>query len=227
MDEAFLSAFPSMESNYATATSIPQTTWTTERVTSFHVPGAPLSFGDVGITADNTPIAPVPAGPSWTGSSLQDALGMVMRNILYYSRHPLILLPGPPCVPNTPAYAITMSPEPTPMSSCNIDTNMPCNQPLDGTLLSIRWHLALHGHKHQGKDLVQCPWAGCSDMLRWMNIPRHIRSIHLGVRMVCPTCERSFTRPLGLTKHVASNKCTVVGDIDELNGQGIADCMLK
>ncbi|KAF8554442.1 hypothetical protein OG21DRAFT_1061468 [Imleria badia] len=209
MDEMFLSAFLSTGSNYAAATSIPQIAWITEMEASLHVPDASFSFGDISIAPNNAAIA-----PTQVGTRMDSSLGAAL---------------GPPQVQvqNTPAHAMTMHSEPASVSSCNIVSDIPCNRPLDGTLQSIRQHLSLHGHKHQGRDMVQCPWAGCSDKLRWMNIPRHIRSIHLGVRMVCPTCERSFTRPLGLAKHVASNKCSVVTDIDELNTQGISDCMLK
>lgn len=123
----------------------------------------------------------------------------------------------PPPVQNhsAPVYVKPMAPAPR-MHPCKLAGGMPCDRPLEGTLLSIRRHLFMHGHKHRGTELVQCPWTGCSDMLRWMNLPRHIRSIHLGVRMVCPNCKRSFTRALGLAKHVASKNCSFVSGFKSL-----------
>jgi uncharacterized protein (DUF983 family) len=219
MDETFLSAFLSMESDYAAATSLARINWATESEASFPTAGPSISFGDIGVTPNNAVIAPMQDGISWIDSSLLAASGTIIMNIfiLRHSRPLLILLPGyiyTSDVQITPVHAMTMALAPPFVSPCGIVGNMPCNQPLDGTLVSIRWHLSMHGYNHQGREMVQCPWAGCSDKLRWMNIPRHIRSIHLGVRMVCPTCERSFTRSLGLAKHVASSrKCSVVSGL--------------
>lgn len=101
-----------------------------------------------------------------------------------------------------------------PVPPCMLAGGMPCERPLDGTLPSIRNHLFMHGYRHRGREMVQCPWTGCFDRLRWMNIPRHIRSVHLGVRMACPNCRRSFTRTLGLAKHVSSKNCSLVSVSD-------------
>ncbi|KAF8126963.1 hypothetical protein EV363DRAFT_1346753 [Boletus edulis] len=128
-------------------------------------------------------------------------------------------------VQETLVHTTSMAPEPASTSSCRILSDRPCTQPLNGSLLSIRNHLSMHGHKHQRNEVVQCPWAGCPDKLQWMNVPRHIRSIHLGVRMVCPNCERSFTRSLGLAKHVASNKCSHIDDL-KARGSDMHDLVL-
>ncbi|KAN0092917.1 hypothetical protein V8E55_003701 [Tylopilus felleus] len=197
MDQRFLSVFLSMESNGAAATSVPQFTWTTERDASFHDAHPSFSSGDISVTLDNDATAPMQYGISWMDSSLSGALGHI----------------HPPHAQNTPVHTAEILPGPASVSTCKIATKIPCTQPLDGTSWSIRWHLYMHGHKHPRREIVQCPWAGCCDKLRWMNIPRHIRSVHLGARMVCPTCERSFTRSLGLTKHIASKKCSVAATV--------------
>ena len=217
MDETFLSTFLSMESDYAAATSSAWITWATESEASFPTAGPSISFDDIGVTPNNAAIAPMPVGTSWINSSLPTASGTIILNTLRHSRPLLIILPGythTPNVQNTPVHAMTMALAPPFVSPCKIVGDKPCNQPRDGTPASIRWHLSMHGHNHQGREMVQCLWAGCSDNLRWMNIPRHIRSIHLGVWMVCPTCKRSFTHPLGLAKHIASSKkCSVVSGL--------------
>lgn len=118
----------------------------------------------------------------------------------------------------------TLPPHPEPyfLHTCNANGPRTSSAPLEtfwwyAVRSTARWyapfhkgHLLMHGHKHRGKVVVQCPWAGCSDRLRWMNIPRHVRFIRLGVRMACPNCKKSFTRAWGLTKHVTSKKCSLV-----------------
>lgn len=228
MDDPFLLAFLSMESDYAASTSFTQNTWTE------HTGGLSILPGDTNV-AQNNAAAPTPDGTSWMDSSLLAASGIIIMHPLRHPRHLLILLPGhvhTPSVQNTPAaYAMSMDLAPPFVSACKIADDMPCNQPLDGTLVSIRRHLSMHRHKHQAREMVECPWVGCSDKLRWMNIPRHVRSIHLGVRMVCPTCERSFTRSLGLARHIASQQCSVVSGLhgaqDELETGGIPGCNMS
>ena len=94
-----------------------------------------------------------------------------------------------------------------PVSTCGLAGGLQCTLPLDGSVKSIRRHLRLHGHRYPQRQAVQCPWMGCSDTLLWMNIPRHIRTFHLGVRFECANCGKPFTRPQGLARHIASLKC--------------------
>jgi len=91
--------------------------------------------------------------------------------------------------------------------TCGLAGGLHCTLPLGGSIESIRFHLCMHGHSHPQRQVVQCPWVGCSDTLRWMNIPRHIRSIHLGVRFRCLNCGKAYTRPRGLAMHTASLEC--------------------
>ncbi|KAF9234109.1 hypothetical protein BU15DRAFT_66022 [Melanogaster broomeanus] len=47
------------------------------------------------------------------------------------------------------------------------------------------------------RSMVQCPWTGCIDVLRRRNIPRHIRSVHLGVRVQCGSFRYGVERDWG------------------------------
>ncbi|KAF8141172.1 hypothetical protein EV363DRAFT_1150227 [Boletus edulis] len=94
-----------------------------------------------------------------------------------------------------------------PAPTCGLASGLHCTLPLDGSTKSIKLHLRKHGHWHSQRQVVQCPWTGCPAILRWMNIPRHIQSIHLGVRFRCFNCGKAYTRPEGLAVHTASLKC--------------------
>ncbi|KIJ67149.1 hypothetical protein HYDPIDRAFT_109171 [Hydnomerulius pinastri MD-312] len=104
----------------------------------------------------------------------------------------------------TPSFALLAPPS---QHDCHLAHNAPCTDPLLGTVQSIRAHLRMHGHKHREKSVVACPWEGCNKELRWMNIPRHIRSVHLGVRVHCVHCGKPFSREKALEAHRASQKC--------------------
>lgn len=94
-----------------------------------------------------------------------------------------------------------------PAPICGLAGGLPCALPLDGSVRCTRLHLRLHGHHHPQRQTVHCPWIGCSDTLQWMNVPRHIQSVHLGIRFRCFDCGRAYTRREGLTRHTASLKC--------------------
>lgn len=94
-----------------------------------------------------------------------------------------------------------------PAPTCGLAGGLHCALPLHGSIKSIRQHLRLHGHRHLQRQVVRCPWMGCSDTLLWMNVPRHIQSIHLGVRFRCFNCGKLYTRFEGLARHTTSLKC--------------------
>ncbi|KIJ12867.1 hypothetical protein PAXINDRAFT_14424 [Paxillus involutus ATCC 200175] len=112
--------------------------------------------------------------------------------------------------PDAPAVQGTQNftPAPPPMRTlvCGLAGGTTCTQPLYGTMASLREHIHTHGHKHPGRSTVQCPWMGCPDRLQWENMPRHIASIHMGIRLQCERCGKLFTRAKALEKHVTSNK---------------------
>ncbi|KIJ12860.1 hypothetical protein PAXINDRAFT_14421 [Paxillus involutus ATCC 200175] len=111
--------------------------------------------------------------------------------------------PGLPAVQGTPNFA----PTPPAMQTliCGLAGGATCTQPLHGTMTSLQAHIRMHGHKHPGRSSVQCPWMGCLDRLQWDNMPRHIASIHMGIRLKCGRCGKLFTRAKALERHVASN----------------------
>ncbi|KAG8213350.1 hypothetical protein J3R82DRAFT_11836 [Butyriboletus roseoflavus] len=94
-------------------------------------------------------------------------------------------------------------------ATCGLAGGLYCThwQPLDHSVKAIRMHIRMHGHRHPQRQIVQCPWMGCSHTSQWANIPRHIQSVHLGVRFVCSNCGTRYTRQEGLTRHTASLKC--------------------
>ncbi|KAF8548196.1 hypothetical protein OG21DRAFT_790166 [Imleria badia] len=94
-----------------------------------------------------------------------------------------------------------------PAPTCGLAGGLPCALQLEGSVKSINLHLRRHCHRYPQRHVVQCPFTGCSDTLQWINIPRHIKSIHLGVRFRCPNCDKPYTRPKGLATHIASQKC--------------------
>lgn len=96
---------------------------------------------------------------------------------------------------------------PTVPPTCGLAGGWSCALPLDGSTKSIKLHLRMHGHRYPQRHVVQCPFRGCSDTLRWMNTPRHIQTIHLGVRFRCVNCGKPYTRPERLANHTASLKC--------------------
>ena len=109
---------------------------------------------------------------------------------------------------DVPAHEVAMEGFPAvPAPTCGLAGGLHCALLLDGSVKSIKLHLRMHGRRHQQREAVQCPWVGCSRTLQWVNIPRHIQSIHLGVQFRCLNCDKSYTRPTGLAMHTASLKC--------------------
>lgn len=94
-----------------------------------------------------------------------------------------------------------------PTPTCGLSGGLHCTLPLDGSVRCTKLHLRLHGHSHPQRQTVHCPWMGCSDTLQWMNIPRHVQSVHLGIRFICFDCGKAYTRREGLTRHTTSLKC--------------------
>ncbi|KAI6112799.1 hypothetical protein F5141DRAFT_741058 [Pisolithus sp. B1] len=76
-----------------------------------------------------------------------------------------------------------------------------CAVPLEGTTTSIYRHLRRHGLIHNHRDRAPCPWPGCHRDMRWGNVARHIIENHLGVRLRCMFCRRSYTRLESLKAH--------------------------
>ena len=96
------------------------------------------------------------------------------------------LLPPPPSLPGT-NYTCQLAPG--------------CTSPLEATSTSIRRHLRTHGHTYKDRQNARCPWAGCSQAMRWTNVARHIKEIHLGVKVCCKKCRKAYKREETLAAH--------------------------
>ncbi|KIM52614.1 hypothetical protein SCLCIDRAFT_74417, partial [Scleroderma citrinum Foug A] len=62
-------------------------------------------------------------------------------------------------------------------------------------------HLRMHGHTHKDRQKARCPWAGCSRVMRWTNVARHIKESHLGVKVHCEKCGKAYKREETLAAH--------------------------
>ncbi|KAF8837477.1 hypothetical protein BDN67DRAFT_1013838 [Paxillus ammoniavirescens] len=151
-------------------------------------------------------IPPVNSAPSSEGSSAAwaDIPGPVPGPLVTAPNGMHPFPPDAPAVQETPIF----SPAPPAMQAliCGLAGGATCTQPLYNTVTSLREHLHMHGHKHPARSSVQCPWMGCPDRLQWENVPRHIASIHMGIRLQCLRCGKLFTRATALEKHAASDK---------------------
>ncbi|KAF8843805.1 hypothetical protein BDN67DRAFT_119516 [Paxillus ammoniavirescens] len=151
-------------------------------------------------------IPPVNGVPSSGGSNVAWA------DISNAIQGPLVTAPGDihPNPPDAPAIQGTPNFVPAPPAmqalTCRLASGTTCAQPLYGTMASLREHIRMHGHKHPERSIVRCPWMGCQDQLQWENMPRHIGSIHMGIRLQCWRCGKLFTRTKALEKHVVSTR---------------------
>lgn len=93
--------------------------------------------------------------------------------------------------------------ESTAFYTCQIAGNTTCTVPLEGNIRSIRMHLRQHGYRQKECSAIICPWQGCKEVVQYRNLPRHVRSIHLGVKLRCAQCGKGFTRADGMAKHLS------------------------
>lgn len=84
--------------------------------------------------------------------------------------------------------------------TCPLGTG--CTFPLEATTKSLYAHLPLHGHNYKHRDRAPCPWPGCSKVSRWGNVGRHIIERHLGVKMECEYCGKTYKRRGDLKAHM-------------------------
>lgn len=84
--------------------------------------------------------------------------------------------------------------------TCPLGTG--CTFPLEATTKSLYTHLPLHGHNYKHRDRAPCPWPGCSKVSRWGNVARHIIESHLGVKMECEYCGKTYKRRGDLKAHM-------------------------
>jgi hypothetical protein len=70
-----------------------------------------------------------------------------------------------------------------------------CNAVLNGSIRAVRSHLKQeHQFRGAAKESIRCLWAGCQRILQRENIPRHIITRHLRVKVSCPACGIALSR---------------------------------
>ncbi|KIM52616.1 hypothetical protein SCLCIDRAFT_546353 [Scleroderma citrinum Foug A] len=74
-------------------------------------------------------------------------------------------------------------PPPPPATTYACRLALGCTSPLEATTTSVRRHLRMHGYTYKDRQRAPCPWAGCSQEMRWTNVARHVIEIHLEVRV--------------------------------------------
>jgi len=86
-----------------------------------------------------------------------------------------------------PAHAsgstLQFLPHPPLDHTCKIGVG--CFLPLESTPRSICSHLREHGYVHKDCEHASCPWQECGKEMRWTNVARHIKEVHLGDRRPC------------------------------------------
>jgi hypothetical protein len=82
----------------------------------------------------------------------------------------------------------------------------PCRTLLTGNMKELRGHLAYDHHfRTTGKKYHKCLWIGCDKWLQRENIPRHIISSHLRVKVECETCGVELSR--SDVRHSHAKRC--------------------
>lgn len=69
-----------------------------------------------------------------------------------------------------------------------------CGTLVAGNRIDVALHLREHHRFVCDGDAAECLWDGCRTRMQRRNIPRHIVSSHLEVRVRCPTCGMLFSR---------------------------------
>lgn len=70
-----------------------------------------------------------------------------------------------------------------------------CNAVLNGSIQAVRGHLKQEHQFHgTAKESIRCLWAECQRILQRENIPRHIITCHLRVKVSCPECGMALSR---------------------------------
>ncbi|KAI9572364.1 hypothetical protein HD554DRAFT_1676311 [Boletus coccyginus] len=99
-------------------------------------------------------------------------------------------LPSPAA---SPVNEISVSPLSNTTHICRYSST--CNAVLDGTIHAVRTHLKQEHQFHgAAKQSIRCLWEGCGRILQRENIPRHIFTCHLRVKVSCRACGMILSR---------------------------------
>jgi len=93
----------------------------------------------------------------------------------------------------SPVDEIPVNPPPNTTHICRCSST--CNAVLNGSIQAVRIHLKQEHQFHgASKESIQCLWARCKQILQRENIPRHILTRHLRVKVSCRACGAVLSR---------------------------------
>lgn len=153
----------------------------------YSAPGRPRSFPEF----TNTPLNTTSASDQ---TQIQAAIHPPSTSTTLHQFGANAAAPSAPPVPLATANTVTDDSNTVHTCQC-VTGGSPCNATLIGSVRSVRDHLnGAHEFRGVGKDTVKCLWARCQKVLQRENIPRHIVTCHLHVKVRCVGCGLSLSR---------------------------------
>lgn len=92
----------------------------------------------------------------------------------------------------------------TPVYQCQwFDDGRQCHEVVSGTKSAIGRHLqSAHAIRLKGGKSTQvCLWEGCQKTMQGESIARHILTVHIQDKALCPSCELPFARADSMQRH--------------------------
>ncbi|KAG8220771.1 hypothetical protein J3R82DRAFT_2202 [Butyriboletus roseoflavus] len=92
----------------------------------------------------------------------------------------------------------------TPAYPCQwFDGAIPCNEVVSSTKSAIGQHLLdAHAIRLKGDKTTQvCLWEACQKTMRRESIARHILTVHMQDKVLCPSCRLRFARADSMQRH--------------------------
>ena len=184
--------------------AIPHADQTYLHITSVTTPDLPPALGPSGLLYMPNPTTGGPEGLPEPTNTLPNSMGGPCQTQIQATVYPLSAsmtfhgLGDAHATPQVPVpffTSTTGNARTVHTCQCMIDGS-PCNIEVSGSIRSVRDHLKqVHALRCTGKDLIECPWAGCENVLQRESIPRHIVSCHLRVKVSCDECGLPLSRP--------------------------------
>lgn len=138
--------------------------------------------------------------PSYSASSIVQPRDLPAIHSSYQASSPFGSFAGNVTVlflfPSPTVSAVNEVPVTTPSNTAHVcRCSSACNAVLNGSIQAVRSHLK-EEHQFHGaaKESIRCLWAGCERTLQRENIPRHIITRHLRVKVSCPACGMALSR---------------------------------
>ena len=162
-----------------------------------HLLAYPLQYPFQGVTAQS-PLIPSSSSSSFVELHNHSTISPSCQEFLLFGWFIGNVVALSPFSPPTVSNGIGTSVEPQASSSntiCICQWSPTCEAVLDGNNQALRSHLKQeHQFDGSAKDLISCLWAGCDQSLRRENVPRHIITRHLRVKVSCPPCGMALSR---------------------------------